>query len=108
MFREKNKLTPLEARKQMLILESELNRALVVKEAEELRGEVRDAVMQAQHVKSLISTAADLAGAFSSLRQAFAPKADNGTKRGWFSTFMSTARAGASIWQAFRGRGRGG
>ena len=104
MFREKDKLTPLEARKQMLILESELNRALLAKEVEEFRGEIRDVVMQAQHVRSVISTAADLAGAFSAFRQVFAPKPDGGAKRGWFSTFMNTARAGASIWQAFRGR----
>ena len=104
MSAEKNKLTPLEARKQMLILESELNRVLLVKEVEEFGGEIREVALRAQHVKSVISTAADLAGAFSTLRQAFAPRAEGGAKTGWFSKFMSTARAGASIWQAFRGR----
>ena len=42
----------------MLILESELNRALLIKEAEELKGEIHKVAKQARSMGSLISTAA--------------------------------------------------
>lgn len=106
MSRERSELTPLESRKQLLILESELNRALLVKEMGELKGEIHKVALQARSMGSVINTAADLAGAFATLGHAVAPKNENGRPQSWLSTIINTVRAGASLWQAFRERGK--
>jgi hypothetical protein len=106
MSGKKPDLTPLESRKQLLILESELNRVLLLNEARELKGEVHKVAELARGMGSVVSSAADVAGALSSLGHALAPKLENGGKPSWISTIVNTARAGASLWQAFRSRAK--
>lgn len=100
-------MTPLESRKQLLILESEVNRVLLVKEVGELRGEIHKVALGARSMGSLISTASDLAGAFATLGHAFASRnANGGSRPSWISTLINTARAGASLWQTLRSSGK--
>jgi hypothetical protein len=102
MSGEKPDLTSLESRKQLLILESELNRSLLLNEVRELKGEFHKVTVQARGMGAMVSSVADLAGALSSVGHALAPKLKNGGKPSWISTIVNGARAGASLWQAFR------
>jgi hypothetical protein len=96
-------LTPLESRKQLLLVESELNRAQLLNELRELNGEIRHIKSQVQAVGSLVSSAAKVATTFSAIGDVFthSDTGENG-KHSWFSTLMNGARTGAAIWGAMR------
>jgi hypothetical protein len=96
-------LTPLESRKQMLLVESELNRAQLVNELRDLKNEIHRLENQVRAVGSLASSAAKLVSTFSAIGSAFSHR-DVGekTKSSWISTLLSGARTGASIWGALR------
>jgi hypothetical protein len=97
------RLTPLESRKQLLLVESELNRVQLLNELRDLKNEIHRLENQVCAVGSLASSAAKLATIFSAIRSAFTHRADvkNG-KPSWISTLLNGARAGASIWGALR------
>jgi hypothetical protein len=96
-------LTPLESRKQLLLVESELNRAQLVNELRDLKSEIHYLKNQVQAVGSLVSSAAKLATTFSAIGSAFTHRAagKNG-KSSWISTLLNGARTGASIWGALQ------
>jgi hypothetical protein len=96
-------LTPLESRKQLLLVESELNRAQLLNELRDFKSEVLQLKDQVQAVGSLASSAAKLATTFSAIGNAFTHR--NGDEKGkssWISTLLNGARTGASIWGALR------
>lgn len=102
---EKSTLTPLQSRKQLLVLESELNRALLQNEVKELKGEFRQLTQQVRSIGSIVSTAADLAGTVADLGHAFSPRNSNEKKRpSWISTLIEGAKAGASLWGSWQAR----
>jgi hypothetical protein len=96
-------LTPLESRKQLLLVESELNRAQFVNELRDLNNEIRHLKGQVQAVGTLVSSAAKVAATFSAIGGAFTHRdlGENG-KSSWLSILLNGARTGASIWGALR------
>ena len=96
---KKAHMTALESRKQLLILESELNRTQLLKELDELQFEAEQVVEQVRSVGSLVSSATSLLGTVLKVQQAVA-----GTKEKFprFFGMLRGARAGASLWSAIR------
>jgi hypothetical protein len=96
-------LTPLESRKQLLLVESELNRAQLLNELRDLNDEIHHLKDQVQAVGSLVSSTAKLVTTFSAIGNAFTHRhaGDNG-KSSWLSTLLNGVRTGASIWGALR------
>jgi hypothetical protein len=96
-------LTPLESRKQLLLVESELNRAQLLNELRDLNNEIHHFKSQVQAAGALVSSAAKLATTFSAIGSAFThhDTGKNG-KSSWISTLLNGARTGASIWGALR------
>ena len=102
MSGKKIHLTALESRKQLLLVESELNRVQLGVELRELKGEVHHLQQQVHAFGSIASTAAKLAATFSAIGQAFTHKeaAAEKNKPSFFSKIFSGVRAGANIWGA--------
>ena len=98
-------MKPLESRKQLLIEESELNRAQLVQEWQMLADEVHSLTRQARTISSIASAAASLvAGLASCRRKASAPAAE---KPSWLQTILKGAGLVSTFWQAFRSPARG-
>jgi hypothetical protein len=97
-------LTPLESRKQLLLVESELNRAQLINELRDLKNEIHHLKGQVQAIGSIASSATKLATTFSAIGNAFTHRDDGGEKKksSWISTLLNGARTGASIWGALR------
>ena len=96
-------LTPLETRKQLLLLESELNRVQLLREVGEFKNEIRHLKQQAGEISSLVSSAAKLAGTFSAVGRVFSHRDDGENGSGpWLSTLLNGAKAGASLWLLLR------
>ena len=99
MFGKETRLTPLESRKQMLVLESELNRVQLLKELDELQVETQRLADQmrvlgslAAEVRSVLEMVFKVQRAFSDTKEKF-PK---------FFDILKGARAGARLWSAIR------
>ena len=96
-------LTPLDSRKQLLLVESELNRAQLLNELRDLNDEIHHLKGQVQAVGSLISSTAKLVTTFSAIGNAFTHRnvGDNG-KPSWLATLLNGVGTGASLWGALR------
>ena len=93
-------MKPLESRKQLLIVESELNRAQLVQEWQVVKGEVHALTEQARTVRSVASAVATLvAGLASCRRKTTAPEAK---KPSWLQTILKGAGLVGSLWTEFR------
>jgi hypothetical protein len=96
-------LTPLESRKQLLLVESELNRAQLLNELRDFKSEIHNLKEQVRAIGSLATSAAKLATTFSAIGNAFTHHdAGEKGKSSWISTLLNGARTGASIWGALR------
>ena len=67
-------MNPLESRKQLLIAESELNRAQLVQEWQTMADEVHSLANQARTISSLASAAASLVAGLASFRRKKDPR----------------------------------
>jgi len=95
-------MNPLESRKQLLIAESELNRAQLVQEWQEMKDEVHSLADQARTISSIASAVASLvAGLASFRRKKSAPAAE---KPSWWRTLLKGAGVVSSFWSEFRAR----
>jgi hypothetical protein len=95
-------MKPLESRKQLLIVESELNRAQLVQEWQIVKGEVHMLTEQARTVRSVASAVATLvAGLASCRRKTAAPEAK---KPSWLQTILKGAGVVSAFWSEFRDR----
>jgi hypothetical protein len=102
---KKSHVTPLELRKQLLIAESELNRAQLVQEWQAVADGVRSAADRARTLGSVASAAATLVASLASFqRKKSAPAAG---KPSWLQTLLKGAGLISTVWQAFRSQGRG-
>jgi hypothetical protein len=98
-------MNPLESRKQLLIAESELNRAQLVQEWQAMADGVRSVADQARTISSVASAAASLVASLASFRRKkSAPAAE---KPSWLQTILKGAGLISTVWQAFRSQGRG-
>jgi hypothetical protein len=104
MSGKKPRLNPLASRKQLLIAESELNRAQLVQDWQAVADGVHAVADRARTLGSVAATAAALvAGVVSFRRQKSAPAVE---KPSWLQTLLKGAGLLATVWQAFRSPGR--
>lgn len=93
-------MNPLLSRKKLLIAESELNRAQLFHDWQELSGEVNALAKQAKTIGFIASTAASLiSGAASLWQKKSAPVAE---KSSWVQTILKGAQLAGSLWSEFR------
>ncbi|MGD0745281.1 MAG: hypothetical protein ABSA45_09015 [Verrucomicrobiota bacterium] len=97
-------MNPLESRKQLLIAESELNRAQLVEDMAALTAGVRTLADRAKSFGSIASSAAVLAASLAPFLRRKPVEAD--AKLSWLQTILKSAGLVSSIWLAFRARGR--
>ena len=102
MFGKNPRLNPLALRKQLLIAESELNRAHLLHETQTLLGESRSLINQAGTVSSFVSGAALLATGLASFRRKKSPS-ENG-KTYWWQAVLQGAGMVGRCWREFRDR----
>ena len=95
-------VSPLELRKQLLIAESELNRAQMSEEWRTLAHGVGDLAQRARTLGAWASTGALLVAGLAAFRHRTAKPAPGG--RSWFQTALKGARLANLIWLAFRTR----
>jgi hypothetical protein len=99
------RLTSLESRKQLLLVESELNRAQLINELRDFKSEIHALKDQVHAISSLASSAAKLTSTFSAIGYAFTHrKTGEKGKSSWISTLFAGARTGVSIWGALRSK----
>jgi len=95
-------LSRLTSRKQLLIAESELNRALLVAECQTLADEVQGFASQAETVSSLVSSTVSLMTGLVSLGGK--KPATGGETTSWWQTAIKGAGLIGSCWSAYRSR----
>lgn len=102
-------LTPLAARKQLLVMESEINRAELIREWNIMREEALDLAGDltgdANALGSLASAGAALFTTGATLRR-WLFKGNGAQKTSWIQTLINGARTGISVWLALRPRAR--
>ena len=93
-------MKPLQARKQLLVAESELNRIQLIAECEKLGTGFRSVTGNARKFSEIASSAAVLVAALAALwqRKHAAPKA----RPSWLRAIFESARLVSSIWHVFR------
>ena len=103
MFEKNPRMNPLESRKQLLLAESELNRAQLVGDMVALRADVRTLTDRAKSFSSIASSVAVLVAALAALRRG--KVADAGAKRSWLQIILKGAGLISTLWLAFRSQG---
>ncbi len=94
-------MNPLESRKQLLIAESELNRAQLVQEFKTVAAAVHSLASQAKTIRSFASAAATLVAGIVSFRPKKAPAREKTS--GW-QTLLKGAGLAGSLWSELRAR----
>ena len=100
MFRKKPRLNPLASRKQLLVAESELNRAQLVQEWHTLAEGVRAVADRAGSLGSLAATAASLIAGVASFRRTRSAFADR--KPSWWQTLLKGGQLAGLLWSKLR------
>ena len=93
-------MNSLESRKQLLIAESELNRAHWALEWQAMTDEAHALAEQARTVRSMASATASLVAGLASLRR----KKSAPEKPSWMRTILKSAGLVSEFWQRFRNR----
>jgi hypothetical protein len=93
-------MKPLELRKQILIAESELNRAQLVQDLQTMADEVHSLAAQARTISSLASAAASLVAGLASFRRKKSPPVAE--KPSWLQTILKGAGLVSNLWLASR------
>jgi hypothetical protein len=104
MLRKMPRVNPLQLRKDLLVAESELNRAQLIEEWQAMTAGVRTLGARVKYVGTLASAAGLLVAGVSAFRRGRA--SPNGAKFSWLETALKGAQVAGSIWLACRGRGR--
>ena len=98
-----SQLNPLESRKQLLVAESELNRAGLSEECQAMARSVRDLAHQVKTIAAWASSAALVVAGLSTLRRD-SPRSGT-VKSSWFQKILKGARMASTLWLALRARG---
>jgi hypothetical protein len=93
-------MNPLESRKQLLIAESELNRAQLIQEWQTMADGVRSVADRARTISSLASAAVSLIAGLVSFRRTRSAPA--GEKPSWWQTLLKGAQLAGLLWSEFR------
>ena len=102
MFRDNSGLSPLASRKQLLIAESELNRAQLVYELDSVTGEIRLLARQLGTVSSLVSATVTLLAGLMSHRPKRPERAPEPFS--WWQVLVKGAGLVRSVWSTFETR----
>ena len=97
-------MNSLAARKQLLVAESELNRAQLVADLATLTAEVRTLTHRAKSFGALASAAAVLVTGLAAWRRG--PPGPAATKPSWRQSILKGAGLISTLWLAFRSPGR--
>jgi hypothetical protein len=93
-------MNPLVSRKQLLIAESELNRALLIQDWQTITDEVHALAGRAGTLCSVASAATNLVSGWLSFRRKTpAPDAE---KTSWLQNILKGAQLAGSLWSEFR------
>ena len=95
-------MNPLETRKRLLVAESELNRAQLVRELDAMTVGVRTLTHRVKSFGSIASTAALLVTTFAALRRGKVGIAS--LKPSWFQMIRKGAGLVSTLWPAFRAK----
>ena len=104
MFGKNPRVNPLESRKQLLIAESDLNRAQLVGDLAALTTGVRTLTTRAKSFGSIASAAAVLVAGLAACRRGKSVDAD--AKPSWLQTILKSAGLISTLWLAFRSQRR--
>lgn len=104
MLRANPRVSPLQLRKELLVAESELNRAQLVEEWQAMTNGVRTFGARVKSISTFASGAALIAAAVSAYRRGRASA--NGAKSSWLETALKGAKVASSLWLALRPPGR--
>ena len=100
MFGKNPRLSPLQSRKQLLLVESEINRVQLAGDMAALTADVRALTGRARAIGLIASSAAALwVGLAAFRRKKSAPAAE---KPSWLQTIVKAAGLLSSLWLAFR------
>ncbi len=99
---KKARLKPLEARKQLLLAESEINRIRLLEEWSGLKGEVHHLASRVRAVGSFASVTAAVIAAFSAWRLSSPEQNGAKSKSARVSALLDSVRTGASLWAALK------
>ena len=102
MFEKNPRMNSLKSRKQILIAESELNRAQLVGDLAALTADVRTLTDRAKSFGSIASSAAVLVAGLAAFRRGKPVDAD--AKPSWLRTILKGAGLISTFWLAFRPR----
>jgi hypothetical protein len=103
MARATPQLKSLKVNKQLLLAESELNRAQLLQELSCFRGEIQRLENQLEMVVSLIASAAKISRTVSAIGHAFTHRGRGKSESSsWISSLLSGARKGAILWAALQ------
>jgi hypothetical protein len=100
MFTKDTRIAPLQLRKQLLLVESELNRAQFSGDLAAMKAGIRARADDIKSIRSILSSAVALAaglGAF--LHGKVTTQKDNSS---WLQTLLKGAGLISSLWMAFR------
>ena len=95
-------MNSLKTRKQLLIAESELNRAQLVQEWQTMADGVRSVTDRAKSFGSIASIAAVLVAGLAAIRRSKFSRP--GEKPAWWQTLLKGWRLAGSLWSEFRPR----
>ncbi len=101
MFGKNPRVNLLTSRKQLLIAESELNRAQLVQEWRTMADEVHSLTKQAKTIGCIASAVATLVGGIASCRRKKEAAAE---KPSWWQTMLKGASVVGTFWSEFRQR----
>jgi hypothetical protein len=97
-------VNPLESRKQLLVAESELNRAHLVQEWVAMTAGVRTLTGRVKSFGSIASAAGLLVAGLAAFRRGKSGSAD--VKPAWFQAILKVAGMVSTFWLAFRAKGQ--
>jgi hypothetical protein len=97
-------VNPLQLRKELLVAESELNRAQLMEECEAVAAGVRTMGTRVKYLTSFASAGALLAAGISALRRG--GPSPLSTKSSWIGKAVKGAQIVGSLWMAYRARPR--
>ena len=103
MSRRIPRVNPLQLRKELLVAESDLNRAQLSGDWQALTAGVRSLTAQMKSISALASAAALLVAGIAAFRRERALARN--AKSSWLGTLLKGAKVASSIWMAFRAPG---
>ena len=103
MSRKMPRVNRLQLQKELLVAESEINRAQLIEEWQAMTGVVRTFRARLKSVSELASAVALLVAAVSAFQRELA--AAKRAKSSWFDLVLKGAKVAGSLWLAFRAPG---